>query len=294
VGVFNGDGGNVRNPDSQFDFIARGYLAPLALLKRTAGSRWLSEIWFGGSVWYGRRIDVPYDLFPPLSSNGGATFIPPVFGSGSRLVPDGSLFRWALEANIPVGPVGWRFELVRVQNESLGIYQPAMSDASNMVPLSRSLAGHINRNATSFYVQMWYWILGSPSMLPTPGQEIPARWSGYRRGKESFPLGLYVAARYERLTLRHDEVIEEGRALSEDQRAAVGSMSVDSFGVAANLWLSRHIRFSANYFVNYLDGDMPLVTGSVRFPPAGPLMQPTSPFFQRAEHELLFRAAFAM
>ena len=48
LGVFNGDGLNVRNPDNHFDFMARGYFAPLALLPRAGGSRWLSEIWIGG------------------------------------------------------------------------------------------------------------------------------------------------------------------------------------------------------------------------------------------------------
>ena len=122
---------------------------------------------------------------------------------------------------------------------------------------------------------MWYWILGSPTMLPTPGQEIPQRWAGYRKGKETFPIGLYVSARYERMFVEHDELPQEGLMLNEEQRAILGHVSVDSFGAAVNLWLTRHVRFSANYFVNYLDGNMPVIQGSVRFLPAGALMQPT-------------------
>ena len=294
LGIFNGDGGNTRNPDNHFDVIGRAYFAPLALLDRAQSTRWLSEIWFGGSFWWGYRVDVPYDLFPPPSSNGGATFIPPVFGMGNRQVPDGQITKWAVEVNVPIGPIGWRFELVRTEREGIGIYHPTATDASNNMPLGRALSAHINRRGTSFYFQMWYWILGSPTMLPTPGQEIPVRWTGYRKGKEQFPIGLYVSARYERLFIQNDEVVEEGLKLTDEQRTILGTMSVDSFGVALNLWLSRHVRFSANYFMNYLDGDMPVVQGGVRFPPGGALMQPTYPFYRTAEHELLFRAAFAM
>jgi phosphate-selective porin len=294
LGVFNGDGGNVRNPDNHFDLIGRAYFAPLALLPRAGGTRWLSEIWVGGSVWYGQRVDVPYDGFPPLSSNGGATFVPPVFGNGNRLVPNGQIFKWALEVNVPIGPIGWRFEMVRSERDGIGIYEPHGNDAANNFPLNRALSANINRRGTSFYLQMWYWILGSPTMLPTPGQEIPQRWAGFKKGKENFPIGLYVSARYERMFVEHDEIVQEGRSLSDEQRGILGHVSVDSFGAAVNLWLTRHVRFSANYFLNYLDGNMPVIQGMVRFPPAGALMQPTYPFYRTAEHELLFRAALAL
>ena len=58
------------------------------------------------------------------------------------------------------------------------------------------------------------------------------------------------------LTLRQDES-DPTPSLQDQQRAGLGAMSVDSFGVAANVWWSRHFRFSANYLINYLDGDMP-------------------------------------
>lgn len=294
LGIFNGDGGNVRNPDNHFDVIGRAYFAPLGLMPRARGTRWLSEIWVGGSFWFGQRVDVPYDAFPPLSSNGGVTFVPPVFGNGNRLVPNGQILKWAIEVNVPIGPIGWRFELVRSERDGIGIYKPMASDSANSVPLNRALSANINRRGTSFYLQMWYWIIGSPSMLPTAGLELPPRWAGFKKGKESFPIGLYISARYERMFVEHDEIVQEGLTLSDEQRAILGHVSVDSFGLAVNLWLSRHVRFSANYFLNYLDGNMPVVTTDVRFPPAGPLMQPTYPFYRTPEHELLFRAAFAL
>jgi hypothetical protein len=295
LGVFNGDAGNVRNPDSHFDVIGRAYFAPLALLPRAASSRWLSEIWFGGSFWYGRRSDVPYDDFA-LTTQGGVTILPPLFGASNHHVPNGDMLKWAVELNVPVGPLGWRFELVRVERQGVGIYRPAnTSDAAEKsLPLSRVHSGDLNRTATSFYVQMWYWILGNPAMLPTPGQEIPNRWIGYRKGREPFPIGLYISARYERLVLQQEDVTEVPLALTDAQKSTIGRLSMDSFAAALNLWVSRHVRFSANYLMNYLDGDMPLVQGKVHIPTGGPLMQPTFTFYRTPEHELLFRAAIGL
>ena len=296
LGVFNGDGGNVRNPDSQFDFIGRAYFAPLALHSAATVNRWLSEIWIGASLWYGRRVDVPYDVFP-IGTPGAVSILPPAFAGGNHVVPNGSLLKWAIELNAPIGPLGFRFELVRNEGEGLGIYRPGETDEEKALPLSRVLSGNINRTGTAYYVQAWYWILGNSQMLPTPGQEIPIRWQGFRKDKQHFPIGLYVTARYERVVLNQKEAPDPSRPdlmLSDAQRVTLGTVTFDSFGLGANLWISRHFRFSANYFINYLDGDMPLVTGTVRFPPAGPLMQPTYPYYRTAQHELLFRAAIAL
>ena len=304
VGIFNGDGINVRNPDNHFDLMGRAYVAPLAVLGQSHGMHWPGEIWIGGSLWWGRRVEVSYDT-PSLTTQAGVDLLPAQFGgaatpnacgTGCRFVPNGELLKWALEVNVPIGPLGFRFELVHDDHEGLGVYRPTDgSAAERLLPLGRVLAGNINRTGTSFYLQAWYWILGSSDMLPTPGRETPQRWHGYRKGKEQFPLGLYVTARYERLTLRQEEA-DANSTLQDDQRLGLGTLTVDSFGVAANLWWSRHFRFSVNYLLNYLDGDMPLAQGSARIPvPAsGSLPQPTVPFYRTPEHELLFRFAIGL
>lgn len=290
VGVFNGDGLNVRNLDSHFDFMGRAYFAPLALLSRAQTTRWLSEIWIGGSIWYGKRVDVSYQI-PALTTQGGVTLLPSSFGPGLQLMPNGELLKWAVELNVPIGPIGWRFELVHTDRENLGVYRPGT--AMDTPGASRVLAASLNRNGTAFYAQMWYWILGTPAILPTPGQIIPLRWAGYRKGKEPWPIGLYISARYERLILHQDD-LRTPSALTDDAQSAVGSMSVDSFGVALNAWFTRHMRFSVNYLLNYLDGDLRLDQNNGRLPMPGPTGQPTATFYRTAEHELLFRAAIGL
>lgn len=304
VGVFNGDGINVRNSDNHFDVMGRAYLAPLALIGQSHGMHWPGEIWLGGSLWWGRRIDVNYDA-QSLTTQAGVDILPTQFGGaagtlgctgGCRFVPNGELLKWAVELNVPIGPLGFRFELVHDDHEGIGVYRATDgSAAERLLPLGRVLAGNINRTGTSFYMQAWYWIVGSSDMLPTPGRETPQRWHGYHKGKEQFPLGVYVTARYERLSLRQEEADSSGTLL-DTQRVGLGNLTVDSFGAAVNVWWSRHFRFSANYLVNYLDGDMPLVQGDTRIPvPASAAVpQPTIPFYRTAEHELLFRAAIAL
>jgi hypothetical protein len=291
-GVFNGDGQNVRNPDNHFDLMGRAYFAPQALIPRAQSTRWLREIWVGGSIWWGQRVDVDYTA-QAITTQGGVTLLPTTFGSTLQLVPNGDFLKWAIEVNVPVGPIGWRFELVRDDHENLGLYRPPV--AGEVAPsLNRILAGSLSRNGTAFYVQMWYWILGGSSMLPPPGQETPPRWTGYRKGKESWPIGLYVTARYERLMLFQDNTTQAPMALTTAQQVAVGEMTVDSFGLAVNAWFTRHIRFSANYLMNYLDGTMPLIQGGVKLPAPGTTGAPTSMFYQTPEHELLFRAELAL
>jgi hypothetical protein len=292
LGVFNGDGLDVRNPDSHFDVIGRAYLAPLALLSRASSSRWLSEIWFGGSVWYGQRVESPYTA-PVLTTQGGVTLLPSTFNGNQQLTPNGTLFKWAVELNVPIGPLGWRFELVHTDRENLGLYKPAGTDPAPS--LGRILAGSLNRSGTALYVQMWYWILGSPTILPTPGQEIPTHWAGYRRGKEQVPIGLYLSARYERLVLHQDDVSQAPLMLTSAEQGATGSLTVDSFGLALNAWFTKHVRFSANYLLNYVDGDIGIIQPGVKLPPpSGTTGQPTSIFYRTPEHEVMLRAAIGI
>ena len=57
----------------------------------------------------------------------------------------------------------------------------------------------MDRQATAFYVQAWYWILGDYRILPTAGLQVPKRWQGYKPETGPWKLGLYVSAKYERL-----------------------------------------------------------------------------------------------
>ncbi|MCS6913677.1 MAG: porin [Myxococcales bacterium] len=288
VGLFNGDGPNVRNVDSRFDLIGRATFSPLALLPGVQQSRWLQDLWLGGSFWWGQRAAAPYPMVP-LTTQGGVTLMPPLFSLGGQtynLGPNGEVLKWALELNAPVGPFGLRFELVRIEQEDLSLYDkpPTTWD--------RAPLGHVRRSGTSFYLQAWYWILGDPYLLPPPGLQVPRRWTGYKE-EGQWKLGLYLSAKYERLLLSVTD-LDEGPVELEAKRAVLGHLSVDSGELGVNLWLARQLRLTVNYIVNYLDGDMRLIQGGVKFPAILPLVQPTYTFYRTAQHELLLRAAVAL
>lgn len=289
LGVFNGDGPNARNVDSRFDIIGRATLSPLAFLPAARETRWLQEIWVGGSVWWGQRAEAPYPM-QPLSTQGGVTLMPPLFalgGTSFNLGNDGDLLKWGVELNAPVGPFGLRFELVRLEREGLGLYDKAPT------VYDRKPLGHVSRSATAFYVQAWYWILGDYRILPTAGQQVPRRWTGYKPDSGPWKLGLFVTAKYERLVLSVSD-LDDGKVPLPAKDQVLGGMTVDTGELGLNLWLTRHLRFSANYIVNWVDGDMKLIQGGTRFPPNGPLIQPTYTPYQSADHELLFRAAVGL
>jgi hypothetical protein len=127
-------------------------------------------------------------------------------------------------------------------------------------------------------VQAWYWILGDYQIPPTPGQEIPRRWTGYKPETGQWKLALFASVKYEHTQININQF--DTAMLNPAQQAALGGMTVDVAEVALNLWLSKHIRFQANYVLNYLDGDMQLAQ--------------KNPFYQTPEHEVLLRGLLAM
>jgi len=58
---------------------------------------------------------------------------------------------------------------------------------------------------------------------------------------------------------------------------AVGSYTLHVFEIGLNAWLTKHIRLTGNYVLNYMGGDADNVKKGF--------------YFQKPEHELLFRAA---
>ena len=115
-------------------------------------------------------------------------------------------------------------------------------------------------------------------MIPTPGQELPRKWAGYKPEIGRWQLGLNVTAKYEHMQLNIAQ--DDGASLTEAQGAVIGGMTLDVAEVGVNLWLSRHLRAQANYVMNYLSGDMRLAQ--------------SNPFYRTAEHELLLRVLAAV
>jgi hypothetical protein len=83
--------------------------------------------------------------------------------------------------------------------------------------------------------------------------------------------GLRVLARYE-----HTGFDVSGLApVNGNADPAAGGYQLHTFALGLDAWGTKHVRISANYLMNYIDGDAPLVKKSF--------------FYRRPEHELLFR-----
>jgi hypothetical protein len=59
-----------------------------------------------------------------------------------------------------------------------------------------------------------------------------------------------------------------------------GHYQIDVFELGVNAWATKHVRITANYVFNYIDGDSANVKRNF--------------YYQRGEHELLFRLAIAL
>jgi hypothetical protein len=57
---------------------------------------------------------------------------------------------------------------------------------------------------------------------------------------------------------------------------AVGLYKLHQLGAGFDAWGTKHVRLTVNYFYNFLEGDAPNLKKNY--------------YFQRGEHELLFRA----
>ena len=113
------------------------------------------------------------------------------------------------------------------------------------------------------------------SMIETPGLEPAPRYTRFNDTKKP-RWGLMVAAKYEHVGFDvsglNGTTNAMGAAVADP---ASGHYSVHAFELGLNAWGTKHVRLSANYVLNYIDGDSSQVKKNY--------------FFQRPEHELLFR-----
>lgn len=295
VGVFNGEGQNFRNQDNNPLVMGRAFVAPLATL--AADRRWMKDIWVGGSFWYQKANNLGGPAAPntggstlddvsQMTTQGGFAFFNSNYNnkdaSGatvrSHLAPFGDSVKWAVEANVPVKWIGARFELVH-QSTDLAQYD----DANTMnAALTRTLVGrNANLDALGYYVELYGWILGDVNYIETPGLETQPRIKKWSVAKEP-RWGLQLLAKYEHIGMDVSKLPGGppdmmGNATIDP---AQGHYSLDVMEFGANAWLTKHVRLTCNYLVNWIDGTAPNVTKNF--------------FFNRAEHELLFRIAIGL
>ena len=301
IGVFNGDGQNFKNQDNWGAVLGRAFVAPLAWMPRAEKMKWLRDIEVGGSFWWQHVGNVggavagaasgTQDDLAGMATTGGFGFFSSNYnvatdaaGNSIRehLVPLGNTTKWAVEMRVPVWKFGVQGELMHVSEDLAGYYDSvnvpnAMSGKWSGGSFSRSGAKPGgNLDGYGGYIEAFAWILGDVNFIETPGLEPMPHIKKFAPAKE--PLwGLRLLARFEELSFNVRGLAPVTDAMGMvGNDVAVGLYKLKQFGFGVDAWGTKHVRLSVNYFYNYIDGDSPLVKKSF--------------YYQRGEHELLFRA----
>jgi hypothetical protein len=312
AGLFDGAGQDFKGQDEKTPaIIGRAFIAPVAPWAH--GRRWLEELWVGGSIWWqdvrslgGTTGVTPSTTGPTLNdilnmtTQGGFTFFSSNYNNGnnamglpqrSHLAPNGTILKWALEANLPIWRLGLRWEFV---DQSIDI-----SQYNDTNPMNATLVRTIAKNADgstnvgtltgwATYIEAYGWLLGDRTMLEPPGIEPMPRLREFAAAPQP-KWGLMGAFKYERLQMNIGglpQTVSGTTAPMADP--AVGRYVVDTFEWGLNAWLTKHVRLTVNYVLNYIGG----VNGGDKAVDAK--MIQNNFYYGRAEHELLFRAAIAL
>jgi hypothetical protein len=302
IGVFNGDGQNFRNQDGWGSVLGRVFVAPVAWLPAAQEKhKWLQDIWVGGSFWWqhngnnggfvGGASSATQNDRQSLQTTGGFTWLATNYTLGTdangnniraHLVPGGTTVKWALEARIPVWKFGLQWELMHVSedlfryDDSVNIPNPTTNKWSGASFSRAAPKEGANLDGYGWYIEAFAWILGDVSFLETPGLEPAPRIKKFAVAKAP-KWGLRVLARYEHVGVNIGGLIGVTDPMTGTSTAdpASGNYELHTFGLGFDAWGTKHVRLSANYFMNYIDGDSALVKKNL--------------YYQRPEHELLFR-----
>lgn len=289
LGIFDGDGQNFKNLDNRMAVIGRGFFAPFALLPHPPG--WVQRIWVGGSFWWQQATNVGGAAAPSttgasqadiasLTTQGGFGYFNSNYSNGtdamknairSHLAPDGETRKYAVELNVPVTErFGLRAEYVHqwIDFREYNDVNPGNGTLTRTAGGTGSLAGY------GAYVEAYAWVGGYVD-IDRPGLYYPPHWNGYREPKKQ-SWAVMLAAKYEHVAFDVTGLPSVNGKADPD----VGHYDLDVFELGANVWFTRHARFMANYVLNYI-GNNDDKTASIN--------ETKNLFYQKAEHELLFR-----
>lgn len=295
LGAINGVGQNFRNQDNHAALIGRAFIAPLAPLAH--GRRWMEDIWAGGSFWWRANTNLGGSVtpnpggaaqndLPSMTTQGGFGFFSSNYANGrdaagntlrAHLVPAGDTVKWAVEANLPIKKIGLRFELAH-QSIDLAEYNDSNPGNATFTRSGPLYGGRLE--GTGYYVEVFGWLLGDVNYLETPGLQTAPHIRKFAVAKEP-QWGLMLAAKYEHVGFDVNGLRSQTDAMGTiTPDPGQGHYQIDVFELGVNAWATKHVRMTANYVLNYIDGDSANVKRSF--------------YYQKAEHELLFRLAIAL
>jgi phosphate-selective porin len=244
LGLFNGEGQNVApHRSNSYDIMGRAWFAPLGL----AGMEAFKNIWIGGSFWSGWRSSPAATQVDRLAvkDQGGFTFFNPV-GGASHFGDYGQVTKYAIELNVPVGPVVVKAEYVNGSEGTREISSVANSPANPKVFGSVMSEGKLAGDG--FYVRASYFLWGDPLINGLAGmQPLPHLYEEAKPNKTESALQL--VAEWDHLFFNYAVPLESGTS------KFAGSYGVNTVTLGANYWLTKHVRLTGNFLYNTFLGN---------------------------------------
>jgi phosphate-selective porin len=255
IGIFNGDGPNVLNQDSNFDGIGRVFAHPFAKTNTL-----LKTLQIGASGHYGVRSakTVGYD-YPSLTTQEGYAFWKPTYtdsnGNLIHIIPSNEQITAAGEIYWPVSAVDITSELVYADHdtrEARDGYQLVYPDTERY----GTLKGY------SYYVEVGVWLAGDRQYVRRPGYQDPPHIN-FAKPLPATTSSIELLAKFEQLHLTYASASRAGIA---DAKSPDGDIDVDVVSFGASYWITRRVRLSLNYDWNIFPGSEPVTPAAVGDP----------------------------
>ncbi len=255
VGIFDGDGPNVLNQDSNFDGIGRIFTHPFVNTNTP-----LKTLQIGASGRYGVRSakTVGYD-YPSLTTQEGYSFWKPTYtdsnGNLIHIIPSNDQVTLAGELYWPVSFVDLTSEFVYADHdtrEARDGYQLAYPDTERY----GTMKGY------SYYVQLGVWLAGDRQNVRRPGYQDP-RHIDFSKPLPPTTSSVELLAKFEQLHLTYASA---SRAGTPDVKSPDGDIDVDVVSFGATYWITRRVRLSLNYDWNLFPGSEPGTPSAVGEP----------------------------
>ena len=255
IGIFNGDGPNVTNQDSNFDGIGRVFAHPFAKT-HTA----LSTFQIGASGHYGVRNakTIGYD-YPALTTQEGYAFWKPTYtdsnGNLIHIIPSANQVTVGAELYWPVSIVDVTSEFIYADHDT----REARDGYQTAYPYTERYG---DMKGYSYYLQASAWIFGDRQYVRRPGY-YDAPHVDFTKPLPPSRFSLELLAKVEQLHMTYSSA---ARAGTPDSKSPDGNIDVDVLSFGVNFWATRRVRVSLTYDLNIFPGSAPTSPSAVGNP----------------------------
>jgi phosphate-selective porin len=264
VGVFNGEGQNRPNFDTDAEVMGRVFTHPIA-------SGPLKDAQIGGSFRFtGKNSRYVYYNYPGMSTQGNFAFWGPKYGT-TRIIPSGIQEGFAGELRIPIESFDLTGEFVYLKNNT----REAVDGSEATSSLRKG-----DLHGFAYYAQLGFWPLGNRDINGQPGYENPSHIDFKKKDPEVPAQALQLLVRWEQLNATYSSASRTNTA----NLATDGDIKVNAFSFGANYWATKHVRLTLNYVLNMFPDSSP---------GGNPTQRAIKPGSADVYHELLGRFGIA-